>query len=58
MPELIFDEFKGPISLAGRFRIGLHFTFVATFYLPFDKPIESFLKLPTSLNESEFYSNH
>ena len=49
MSELIFDEFEGPIISAGRFRTGFHFTFVATFYLPFDKPIETFLKLPTSL---------
>ena len=51
MPELIFDECKGPITLAGRFRTGLRFIFVAMFYLLFDKPIESVHKLPTSLNE-------
>ena len=55
MPELIFYEFKGSIILAGRFRTGSHFTFVATFYLLFDKPKESFPKLPTSLND-RYYS--
>ena len=51
MPELIFDKFKSQIILAGRFRTGLRFIFVTTFYLLFDKPIESVHKLPTSLNE-------
>ena len=55
MLELIFNDYKGRIILAGRFQTDFNFTFVSKFYLLFDKPVESFPKLLTSLNE-RYYS--